>query len=56
MLLSVPPLLRGVLEARQLDIDQPVVRLRVDDAPHIGSWNLDPDRYETEIASFLSGL
>ena len=33
-----------------------VTYVRVDDAPHIGSWNLDPDRYEAEIASFLSGL
>ncbi|MGI9425240.1 MAG: AsmA family protein [Hyphomicrobiaceae bacterium] len=37
MLLSVPPLLRGVLEARKLEIDQPVVRLRFDEQGG-GNW------------------
>ena len=31
MLLSVPPLLRGVVEARELQIDGPTIRLRFDD-------------------------
>ena len=33
-----------------------VTYLRVDEAPHIGSWNLDPDRYEKEFAEFLAGF
>ena len=37
MLLSVPPLLRGVLEARQLEIDQPHIRLRFDEKGG-GNW------------------
>ena len=37
MLLSVPPLLRGVLEARQLEIDKPHIRLRFDQKGG-GNW------------------
>ena len=37
MLLSVPPLLRGVLEARQLEIDEPKIRLRFDETGG-GNW------------------
>lgn len=33
-----------------------VTYIRVDDAPHIGSWNLDPERYEQAFGEFLSGL
>ncbi len=28
----------------------------VDDAPHIGTWNLDPERYEQVFGNFLAGL
>lgn len=37
VLLSVPPLLRGIIEARQLEIDSPVVRLRFDENGG-GNW------------------
>lgn len=37
MLLSAPPLLRGVMEARQLEIDSPEIRLRFDENGG-GNW------------------
>jgi pimeloyl-ACP methyl ester carboxylesterase len=33
-----------------------VTYIRVGSAPHIGSWNLDPARYEQSLAAFLAGL
>ena len=33
-----------------------VTYIRVDDAPHIGSWNLDPAAYEQAFREFLAGL
>ena len=37
MWLSVPPLLRGVIEARQIELEQPVIRLRTE-ADGSGNW------------------
>lgn len=37
MWLSVPPLLRGVFEARQIELEQPVIRLRTE-ADGSGNW------------------
>ncbi len=37
LLLSVPPLLRGIIEARQLELDQPTLRLRFDKGGG-GNW------------------
>ena len=37
MLLSAPPLLRGVMEARQLEIDSPEIRIRFDEQGG-GNW------------------
>lgn len=37
MWLSVPPLLRGVIEARQIELERPVVRLRTE-ADGTGNW------------------
>lgn len=37
LLLSVPPLLRGVIEARKLRIDKPVLRIRFDEKGH-SNW------------------
>jgi pimeloyl-ACP methyl ester carboxylesterase len=30
--------------------------VRIDDADHVRAWNVDPDRYEAELAAFLAGL
>lgn len=38
MWLSVPPLLRGVIEARQIELEQPVIRLRTQ-ADGGGNWS-----------------
>ena len=37
MWLSVPPLLRGIFEARQIELEQPVIRLRTE-ADGSGNW------------------
>ncbi len=37
MWLSVPPLLRGILEARQIELERPVIRLRTE-ADGSGNW------------------
>ena len=54
MLLSVPPLLRGVLEARQLEIDQPHIRLRFDEKGG-GNWQT-LDVREQELAFVPSDI
>jgi pimeloyl-ACP methyl ester carboxylesterase len=50
---TVPPETSDRLAALRPDL---VTYLRVEDAPHVGSWNMDPRGYEAAVREFLAGI